>query len=67
MSQQAIFSLDLLEKSGKLQAYKIHTLQLIFQNLCINIYFVILFIMLQIANIYSFKLIYSNLIMEIPQ
>ncbi len=55
MSQQAIFSLDLLAKSGKLQAYKIHTLQLIFQTRCSNIYVVILLIMLQNAKIYSYK------------
>jgi len=60
MSQQAIFSLELLAKSGKPQAYKIHTLQLIFQTRCSNIYVVILLIMLQNAKIYSYKQIYSN-------
>lgn len=68
MSQQTIFSLDLLAKSGKPQAYKIHTLQLIFQTRCSNIYVVILLIMLQNAKIYSniylFQLNYGDFTMK---
>lgn len=40
-TQQANFSLDYLTKYGSLQADKIHTLQLIFQTRCSNIYVVI--------------------------
>lgn len=65
MSQQVIFSLGLLTKSGKPPVYKIHTLQLIFQTRCSNIYVVILLIMLQNAKIHSNTYIYLRKITEI--